>query len=164
MTFSGFTRPYIYLSASLVLGKREQQNFLTDDQERYSVLLLFKKWAFSVPQSVIQRYLASKKWAFFKAKRRYQRAFRMKRCGRKRKLIDPRILTNVSQAFHVLQWVNDQHEASLRELRAIARKIARKEIPVRGLAEALNMGTGRLHQQFQQFGIPLVTSPGRLPV
>jgi hypothetical protein len=36
-------------------------------------------------------------------------------------------------------------------------------MPLRGLAESLDMGITRLRWQFQQFDIPLVTSPGRLP-
>jgi hypothetical protein len=72
-------------------------------------------------------------------------------------------MSNITHTFQTSQWIDKQQEEFLSELRLVAAQITQKRRPLRALVESLHLGTTRLRRQFQPFGIPLVTSPGRLP-
>jgi hypothetical protein len=104
-----------------------------------------------------------KKWLVPETCPRSQRAFHMGTNARKLRPVDLRIIFIITHVIQTLKWISNHHEESLAELRLVASQIADKRMPLRGLAESLHMGTTRSRRQFQQFGIPFVTSPGRLP-
>jgi hypothetical protein len=84
--------------------------------------------------------------------------------GRRTPFANQSMVLLLSRAFRILREHNGDEKEARSQLRHIADQIAAKRIAVGDLAEALQIGTRRLHGSFSDAGISLMTAPGTLPM
>jgi hypothetical protein len=83
--------------------------------------------------------------------------------GRRKPFVNQSTVLVLSRAFRTLREHHGGEEEARSPLRHVSDQIAARRIIVGGLAEALQIGTRRLHGWFSDAGIPLIIFPGRLP-